>query len=131
MMTRRRWQQSLAAAGLLAIGAHTSAPSSATEPASTSARSTDRDERASGQRLREGSKLHHAEGRFEFAGDRISFQITATKESFRVLENLALERISKVLGEDREPQVWIISGTVTEYRGSNYLLITKSILKTL
>ena len=43
-----------------------------------------------------------------------------------LLENLALERISRSL-EDNRGSKWTVSGLVTEYRGSNYLLVTKAV----
>jgi hypothetical protein len=50
-------------------------------------------------------------------------------ESFRVLENLALERINRELGQARGTLQWTVSGIVTEYRGNNYLLVTKAVVK--
>jgi hypothetical protein len=44
-----------------------------------------------------------------------------------VLENLALERIVRILNETRGQRQWLVSGTITEYRGSNYLLISKAV----
>ncbi|ADB14819.1 hypothetical protein Psta_0123 [Pirellula staleyi DSM 6068] len=128
MLNRRIWQLGIAAATALAFAPKATAEE-AGQPVST--KRLARQEGAAGQRQREGSKLESVEGHFEFSGDRISFQTIASQESFRLLENLSLERVSKVLGEDREPQTWIVSGLVTEYRGSNYLLISKAILKTL
>lgn len=84
-----------------------------------------------GKRLREGSRLIDAQGRFDSTGDRWAFYRADSDESFKVLENLALERINKVLEETRasdKPQ-WIVSGTMTEYAGSNYLLVTKAVIK--
>ena len=81
------------------------------------------------QRLREGSKLTDVAGQFDFAGDRIAFFPSDSKESFRVLENLALERVSRILGEGRQKPEWSVSGVITEFRGVNYLLVTKAIIK--
>lgn len=82
------------------------------------------------QRLREGSKLSDVSGQFDFAGDRIAFFPSDSKDSFRVLENLALERVSRILGEGREKPEWSVSGVITEFRGVNYLLVTKAVIKT-
>jgi hypothetical protein len=81
-----------------------------------------------GERLREGTQLVDQAGKFEFAGDRVAFFPNGSSDSYRVLENLALERISRILNEGRGKQAWILSGTLTEFRGSNYLLITKAVL---
>ena len=78
-------------------------------------------------RLREGTRLTDVNGRFDVAGDRVSFATTESAETLRVLENLALERIAKILGESRASPEWTISGTVTEYNGANYLLLTKAV----
>jgi len=82
-----------------------------------------------GDRQREGTKLTEVVGRFELAGDRITFYPNGGRESYRVLENLALERVSQVLSESRARQDWTISGVLTEFRGNNYLLLNKAVVK--
>ena len=77
-------------------------------------------------RLREGEVIE-ATGRLELSGDRAIFYPKGEKASLRVLENLALERITRVLSESRDEREWVISGTVTEYRGANYILIHKAV----
>ena len=59
----------------------------------------------------------------------VSFSPAGSKDSYRVLENLMLQRISQVLDENRAPRQWVASGLITEYRGSNYLLVTKAVIK--
>jgi hypothetical protein len=81
------------------------------------------------ERQREGTKLVEQSGTFEFLGDRAAFVPTGGKESYRVLENLALERISRQQGDVRSSQEWLISGVLTEYRGANYLLMTKAVAR--
>ena len=83
---------------------------------------------AQGLRMREGSVLTDREGKFMTAGDRITFYLSDGDESFRMLENLALERVWRMLENARDRQ-WPVSGEVTEYRGANYLLITRAVLK--
>ncbi|WP_254508090.1 hypothetical protein [Anatilimnocola floriformis] len=87
------------------------------------------DERGNGDRQREGSRLSDIAGRFEIAGDRVTFFPGGGRESYRLLENLALERVAQVLTESRARQEWTISGTLTEFRGANYLLLTKAVIK--
>lgn len=84
-----------------------------------------------GKRLREGTRLIDAEGRFDSNGERWIFFPADSAETYKVLENLALERIHKVMEETRasEKPRWIISATVTEYMGSNHLLVTKAVIK--
>jgi hypothetical protein len=83
------------------------------------------------KRLREGTRLIDVEGRFDTNGERWSFFRADGDESYKVLENLALERIHKVLEETRasdKPQ-WIVSGVMTEFGGANYLLVAKAVIK--
>ena len=80
-------------------------------------------------RLREGSKLVDEIGEFRRAGaDRFAFYPKDRDVSFRTLENLALERVARVLDEDTSPRLWSVSGLVTEFRGSNYLFVTRAVL---
>lgn len=81
-------------------------------------------------RIREGTRIHERVGSFRMQDQRIVF-VPADKlpESLRVLENLALERVVNALIDPRGSQRWIVSGTVTEYRGLNYLLITRALLQ--
>jgi len=79
------------------------------------------------ERLRENTRLVDVAGTFQaIGGDSVAFQPAGGKDSLRVLENLALERISRSL-EDNRGSKWTVSGLVTEYRGSNYLLVTKAV----
>jgi hypothetical protein len=82
------------------------------------------------ERLREGTRLIDVVGTFQSLGnDNVSFSPAGSKDSYRVLENLMLQRISQVLDENRAPRQWVASGLITEYRGSNYLLVTKAVIK--
>jgi hypothetical protein len=82
------------------------------------------------ERLREGTKLVDVTGTFQAAGaDSVSFLVNGNKESYRVLQNLALQRVSHSLEENRALRQWVVSGTITEYRGSNYLLLTKAVIQ--
>jgi hypothetical protein len=87
-------------------------------------------EQSKAPRLREGAKFHDRVGRFQVQGERVNFlPDDKSPESIRVLENLALERVSNGLIDPRSPNRWIVSGTVTEYRGNNYLLITRAVMR--
>jgi hypothetical protein len=93
--------------------------------ATTSASSGAADE----NRLREGANIHDRIGRFDFTGDRITFYPADDGEPLRALENLTLERIARVLEETRGQRQWSVSGTVTEYQGSNFILVTRAVVK--
>jgi hypothetical protein len=82
------------------------------------------------ERIREGTRLIDEVGTFQSVGDRVSFLPGGNKEALRVLENLALERIDRTLGESGNQQrPWIISGVITEFKGANYLLVSKAQLQ--
>ena len=84
----------------------------------------------SNERLREGTKLIDVTGTFQAAGaDSVSFLVNGNKESYRVLQNLTLQRVSFALEDNRALRQWIISGTITEYRGTNFLLLTKAVIQ--
>jgi hypothetical protein len=82
------------------------------------------------ERLREGTRLNDVHGAFVALGaDSVTFAPTGGKDAYRVLENLALQRVSQQLDENRGPRQWIVSGLITEFRGSNYLLVTKAVVQ--
>ncbi len=60
-------------------------------------------------RLREGSMLSDKPGIFKVNGDRIEFSPAEQEDSLQVLENLALERVWKMLDEARGRQ-WRVNG---------------------
>ncbi|MFN0019615.1 MAG: hypothetical protein ACKVP0_15250 [Pirellulaceae bacterium] len=79
------------------------------------------------QRLREGTRLVDVPGQFEVVGDRVNFTFADSRDSIRVLENLSLQRVMRVLGQTQTGTQWTVSGTITEYNNGNYLLLTKAI----
>lgn len=110
-------------------GLRGSDPIEATTTRPVAHRRVGENDRASGERQREGTRLTDVNGRFELAGDRVTFHPASGRESYRLLENLALERVGQVLSESRAKQDWTVSGTLTEFRGANYLLLTKAVIK--
>ena len=80
------------------------------------------------RRVREGSVLKRQTGSFTMLGDRIVFQSEGEEDVLMVLENLMLERVWKVL-QETSPRQWIVSGSVTEYRGRNYLLLERAVVR--
>jgi hypothetical protein len=102
-----------------------SAPSQSTALITSSSSGT-----KSSERLREGTRLSDVPGTFQsVGGDSISFSPgNGSKDSYKVLANLALERISRTLDENRGAKQWIVSGVITEFRGANYLLVTKAVV---
>jgi hypothetical protein len=72
---------------------------------------------------REGTQLRDEPGRFIASGNRVTF-IAADGTNYIGLENLNLERVGKVVAASPEAVEWFVTGTVTEYQGSNYLLLS-------
>jgi hypothetical protein len=78
-------------------------------------------------RMREGVELTDRVGQFKLRGDRATFISTDGGLSLVGLENLNLERVVRAIS-DNPNQDWRVSGIVTEFRGGNYLLITRAIM---
>ena len=81
-------------------------------------------------RWREGSRLIDQTGSFKLIGEHVVFISSDGKLKFDGLENLAVERIARTIGDSPDQLEWSISGLITEYRGANYLLVTQAVLKT-
>ena len=78
--------------------------------------------------FREGSVTEQT-GAFKTAGDRIVFSSLDGKITMVCLENLNLERIARAITDSADTLEWRVSGTLTEYSGSNYLLVERAILR--
>jgi hypothetical protein len=81
------------------------------------------------QCLREGTKIVNRLGHFRMTGDRVTFFTADGSQHFVALENLNLERIARAIEEDSARLRWSVTGTVTEYRGTNFLAVECAILK--
>jgi hypothetical protein len=81
------------------------------------------------QRIREGTPLEDVMGQFKMLGDRATFYVKDSTAKYNCLENLNLERVTNQLAENPEVHDWTVSGQITEYRGANYLLLSRAILK--
>jgi hypothetical protein len=98
-------------------------------PRAFAPRSTNPAPHPTSQRQREGTALVDAPGHFKLTGDRATFFPSGSDAHYMVLENLNLERIATAISDIPEQIPWVVSGTITEYRGANYLLVTKAILQ--
>ena len=88
-------------------------------------------EEGSPHRQREGTHLTSQHGYFRGSGDGLIFHLRGSKEKYPALENLALERVGKVMSDrhDHPDQLtWEVRGFFTEYRGSNYMVITHAVI---
>lgn len=88
-----------------------------------------RTDAAKTRRYREGTVVNQSVGVIYSLGDRFMFKVDETEEQFRLLENLALERVAGAIQDAEEEKTWIISGVVTEFKGTNWLLVTRAIAK--
>jgi hypothetical protein len=81
-------------------------------------------------RQREGAKLVDRRGRFERRGDRYVFLSEYATAHFVVVENLMLERVAGMIDDAAGGElIWSISGVITEFRGSNFLLLQRAVVK--
>jgi hypothetical protein len=83
---------------------------------------------AADSRLREGELLENQLGTFDVTGERVHFTVAGRPRVLPVLENLALERVARML-EQQVDSSWLVTGTVTEYRGRNYLLLERAVVR--
>ena len=81
-------------------------------------------------RVREGTELTNVLGYFTVTGSRVTFITADAGARFAGLENLNLERISRMISKAPKQMDWEVSGEVTEYCGANYLLVRRAVLKT-
>jgi hypothetical protein len=131
LMRRRSW--CLAAWGL-AILTYAVWPGSHTGAAQRPGSGRDQNEATAGYseqpgtRVREGTVLDTT-GYFKVSGDRALFTTADGTARYTGLENLNLERVAIAVSENPDQLLWNVTGTVTEYRGTNYLLVTRALLK--
>ena len=106
------------------LAVHSEEPSASRPNYSSPMNGTRRTQR----RLRQGTELSKVQGQFRLAGDRVSFYPGEMEvKEITVLENLALERVISLVGEGTRHE-WVVSGTITEFRGKNYLLLTRAVI---
>jgi hypothetical protein len=81
-------------------------------------------------RHREGTQVVGRRGRIERRGERFVFLGVEPPVQWMVLENLALERILRVVETEESDNVeWTVDGMVTEFRGVNYLLLRRTVVR--
>lgn len=97
-------------------------------PADAASLETPRGEQAGRMRLREGTELTSLRGWFRMVEGRILFFPSEGDARYIGLENLNLERIAAELASSPSQLEWSISGTITEFRGTNYVLVRRAIL---
>jgi hypothetical protein len=101
------------------------AASTADTAANSAARPADENPEATA-RIHEGDELVDQAGQFRISGDRVVFVTADGQHRLPALENLPLERVANAIDGNPAQLEWIVSGKVTEYRGANYLLLTRA-----
>ena len=87
-------------------------------------------DQSSSRRLREGTELVDQVGHFEIVRDRLVYVAERGGVRLLGLENLNLERVARTVAGFPGQLEWKICGTVTEYRGTNYLLLHRAVVTT-
>ena len=78
--------------------------------------------------LREGTIMQSQHVIFRVSNDRIILSLDTGAERYVCLENLNLQRITAVLKSNPTLTDWTVDFVVTEYQGSNYVLIQRAVL---
>ena len=112
------------ASTLIGLAAEPAASRTSLEPGQPAAATP-----TTGQHRREGDRLDQQVGFFKHQEGRAVFVATDDNAEFSVLPNLNLERIERTLGDSPGRSLWKVSGTITEYRGDNWLLISRATRK--
>ncbi len=74
-------------------------------------------------RWREGTRLHQVQGTFATNGERLQFTTSDGKVQILATENLLADRVLRSIQESSDPLAWTIQGTMTEYKGTNFLTL--------
>jgi len=78
-------------------------------------------------RLREGSRISQQKGGFTITGDRVIFSaLNGELPKMVVLENLSLQRVLQNIHGSPDQEIWLVTGRVTEFQGTNYLLLERA-----
>ena len=77
---------------------------------------------------REGTHVD-IEGHFSISGERATFQAGDDSVQFRALENLALDRVLRMVRDAGSRKLhWNIEGSLTEFHGQNFLLVEHAVV---
>lgn len=122
--------------GTVLVGKVLSVPAQDSQPPRDESLAANQADASKAKRHREGMLLQKLEGVIQSAADSYVLLITGadgkpTGEQFRLLENLALERAATLLQQSESPEekLWVVSGIVTEFKQTNYLLMTRVVAK--
>ncbi|MFN7733826.1 MAG: hypothetical protein ACK5OB_18155 [Pirellula sp.] len=113
----------------LYVNVHSIPVTSPTQASSATAGSTRGELRTTIPTLqREGTLVANVRGHFELGGERARFVDARTGATYVCLENQVLQQIA--IATSRQTTVgtdWIVRGTLTEFDGTNFLLLDRAI----
>jgi len=116
-------------AGVTLVRAQAPAPSQPAQPEAAKSPESASPSHENRFRLREGTEIVDKLGLFRMTGDRATFFTEDGTGRYVGLENLNIERISRTISENPEELQWRVTGVITEYRGGNFLLVQRAVLK--
>ena len=73
--------------------------------------------------------LNALPGFTSFPRDYVTFFADGGTRRLVGLENLNLQRIIQEIEDGTGTSSWVVSGTITEFRGGNYILVSRAMLK--
>ena len=76
---------------------------------------------------REGTTITGVAGQITRSGPRWLFTVGGQKKSYRLLENLALQRIVRSMTTDPTDRQWTLDGTYTEFGSDNFIMIRRAV----
>ena len=79
------------------------------------------------QLRREGLEIAQVKGQIVRTGNRWALKIPNSDKSYRLLENLALQRVVHSLNADPTDRNWTIDGVFTEFSNENFIQISRAV----
>lgn len=74
---------------------------------------------------REGTRVENRAAVCRAEGERLVLQLADSTRYITALENLAAQRILKSVMDEPSDNQWIVTGSITEFQGRNFLLIER------
>jgi len=112
--------------GVALAGARSSNPNDSGTAAADAAVQPGGEKPGVAPRFLDADELVEQSGTFGISGDRLTFVTANGGHRFIALENLPLEGVAYALHNHSASLEWVVSGKVTEFRGSHYLLLTRA-----
>ncbi len=75
--------------------------------------------------LREGTRIENRQAEVRQEAERLAVYLDGSRTPLLTLENLAMQRLTQSILDDPADQNWLVTGTITEFQGRNYLLLER------